>query len=208
MEKKARGRPPQDRAVLRAHLIEVASEVLLEGGFARFSIDAVAKAGGLAKKTIYSMVANREELVGEIVASWTECYFAKPWKDEPSGTALPNLLVQIHRIALSHKAVSLFRMIASDPEARVKLAPVYMGNGVERGVSSLVKCLRLELKREPANLETIARAMLAWLIAEPLRRAALGLEAPHELSDVEVQRRVDDCIRLFAPILSDATSTG
>ncbi|MBB6486889.1 TetR/AcrR family transcriptional regulator [Rhizobium lusitanum] len=203
MEKRARGRPAQDRAALRAHLVGVATEVLLDGGFARFSIDAVAKAGGFAKKTIYSLVSNREELVGEIVASWTESYSAQQLQGEPRVTAIPSLLTRIHRVALSRDAVSLFRMIVSDPEARAQLGHVYGENGIEQGVRSLVVCLQAECKLEPAKLETVARAMLAWLIGEPLRRAALGLEQPYKFSDKEVDRRVKECLELFAPIMAE-----
>lgn len=186
---------------MRAHLVSIATEVLLDGGFARFSIDAVAKAGGMAKKTIYSLVSNREELVGEIVASWTENYASDQLEIEPHKTPIANLLRRIHRVALSREAVSLFRMIVSDPEARMQLGHVYGENGIEQGVRSLALCLKAEHVLEPTKLEMVARAMLAWLVGEPLRRAALGMEAPYELSDDEVDRRVAECVELFSPIL-------
>ncbi|MBB4065414.1 TetR/AcrR family transcriptional regulator [Gellertiella hungarica] len=204
MEERKRGRPAQDRVAQKKHLIAAATDVLLKGGYARFSIDAVAKAGAMAKKTVYSFVSNRDELVGLIVSSWTDSFAPQPLESGPDGQALPVLLARIHRVALSGDAVSLFRIIVEDPVARAELALPYNENGIERGVRSLIDCLRAKRGTDPARLEPVARAMLAWLIGEPLRRAALGLEAPQDLSDEEVRHRVDRCIDLFRPMLAAA----
>ena len=200
MEKRARGRPAKDRAAQRDHLMRVATEVLLSAGFARFTIDAVAKAGGLAKKTIYQMVPNREALVGAIVASWTDRFAGEDGTGERE-IPLAALLARIHRVALSREAVSLFRMIVSDPEAREKLGSIYGENGIERGVGSVVARLADETDLPTETRESVARALLATLIGEPLRRAALGLEAPYDLTDEAVEARVSASLRLFAPLL-------
>lgn len=52
------------------------------------------------------------------------------------------------------------------------------------------------------------RAMLAGLIGEPVRRASLGLEAPYELSDEEIDQRVSECVSLFSPILKGNFNAG
>ena len=109
MEKRGRGRPAQDRQELKANVIAVATEVLLAGGFVRFNIDAVSKAGGIAKKTIYGLVGNREELVGEIVASWTSSLADYDYVGPPDGkhrdrrVALHMLLLEFTELACHAK---------------------------------------------------------------------------------------------------------
>jgi AcrR family transcriptional regulator len=210
VEKRQRGRPAQDRAALKEKVLTVATGILIEEDFSRFSIDAVAKSGGIAKKTIYSFVANRDELVGEIVSSWTSRLSEEgyetlwPAASEQWSSPLKALLFRIYRTALSKEAISLFRMITSDRDTRTQLAATYNRNGVEKAVVTLSKLLMsyvsVEMAAKP-DVEAISRAMLAWLVGEPLRRAALGLEMPYDLSDAEVKKRVAACVALYEPVL-------
>lgn len=205
MQKRSRGRPAEDKSDIKMRLLEVATSVLLEGGFARFSIAAVAKSGGVAKKTIYNFVANREELVGEIVKSWTSRFLEARYEISAtdvrsSSSDLEALLFNIYRTALSPEAIALFRLITSDPEARECLAKSYNDNGIDKAASAVSTLLKNQISkiRDP---EFVARAMLAWLIGESLRKASLGLETPFEISDEEVKRKISCCIAMYKPLL-------
>ena len=94
-------------------------------------------------------------------------------------------------------------MIASDPEARDRLARTYNDHGIERAVKAVTTCLQTEMPNDVRgrDLDGISRAVLAWLVGEPLRRASLGLESPYSATDEAVAQRVGDCIEMFAPLL-------
>ena len=68
---RSRGRPATPESDLRAALVEATLTLLLKGGYATATVDAVAKQAGVAKKTLYRFAANRDELVAQAVRSWT-----------------------------------------------------------------------------------------------------------------------------------------
>ena len=210
MEKRRKGRPPQDPSAAREKILDAATALLLQSGFDRFSIDAVARQGGVAKKTVYALIGSREDLVGQIVAHWTDTLDASDYPlpevahDGARSSALHALLRDISYIALSPQAIALFRLIASDKEARQRLAKVYNTNGIEKACRSLKSLL---LRYQDAGLmkaferDVIARAMLSVLIAEPLRRAAIGIDDPLVQSKKQRDHDIARCISVFEPIL-------
>ncbi|TGS40879.1 TetR/AcrR family transcriptional regulator [Mesorhizobium sp. M00.F.Ca.ET.151.01.1.1] len=206
LEKRARGRPARNRLEVERKILQASTQLLFDQGFAKFSIDAVSRSAGVAKKTVYAMAANREELVGKIVASWTEQLQTsgdhRPGEPRPDPGSLRELLSRIFRIALSKEAVALFRLICADTEGRERLAEIYNRNGVERGVLAVANWLR-EYQADVQSFDGIrsARMILAALVAEPLRRAAIGLETPWNDSDEEVTARVGECVEFYARIL-------
>ncbi|WP_376743706.1 TetR/AcrR family transcriptional regulator C-terminal domain-containing protein [Ensifer canadensis] len=112
------------------------------------------------------------------------------------------LLSRIYRIALSKEAVALFRLICADKEGRERLAEIYNRNGVERGVQAVANWLREYQADVPSfDVNRSARMILAALVAEPLRRAAIGLETPWNDTDEEVTARVGEYVDFYAPIL-------
>ncbi|MDA8519261.1 TetR/AcrR family transcriptional regulator [Acidovorax sp. NCPPB 4044] len=65
-----RGRPTARRAQeLRQTIIEVASVLMLQGGYEGTSIDAIAAAAGVTKRTIYSRFASKENLLREVLTT-------------------------------------------------------------------------------------------------------------------------------------------
>ncbi|MCC2609413.1 TetR/AcrR family transcriptional regulator [Neorhizobium sp. Rsf11] len=206
MEKRARGRPARNRLEVERKILQASTQLLFDQGFAKFSIDAVSRSAGVAKKTVYAMAANREELVGKIVASWTEQLQTsgdhRPGEARPDPGSLRALLSRIYRIALSKEAVALFRLICADKEGRERLAEIYNRNGVERGVLAVATWLREYQADVPSfDVNRSARMILAALVAEPLRRAAIGLETPWNDSDEEVTARVGECVDFYARVL-------
>ncbi|KQW34828.1 MULTISPECIES: TetR/AcrR family transcriptional regulator [Ensifer] len=206
MAKRARGRPARNRLEVERSILQASTQLLFDQGFAKFSIDAVSRSAGVAKKTVYAMATNREELVGKIVASWTEQLQTsgdpRPGEARPDPGSLRALLSRIYRIALSKEAVALFRLICADKEGRERLAEIYNRNGVERGVQAVANWLREYQADVPSfDVNRSARMILAALVAEPLRRAAIGLETPWNDTDEEVTARVGEYVDFYAPIL-------
>ena len=214
LEKRGRGRPTQDKEEVRRKVLEAAGRVLLEAGFSKFSIDAVSQAAGVAKKTIYSFADSREELVGLIVASWTEQLDASSYGSAGAAGggdavgALKALLFRIYRIALSRDAVLLFRLISGEEKARALLAETYNRNGIEKGVKALSSWLQHrqasgEVKRDDPDRQ--ARTILAVLVAEPLRQASIGVAIPFDDADEVVAEHVGNCVNYLAPLIFERT---
>lgn len=69
-ERSPRGRPSAQRAQeLRQIIIDVASALMLQHGYAGTSIEAIAAAAGVTKRTIYTRFESKENLLREILAT-------------------------------------------------------------------------------------------------------------------------------------------
>ncbi|WCM89492.1 TetR/AcrR family transcriptional regulator [Acidovorax sp. NCPPB 3576] len=65
-----RGRPSAQRAQdLRQIIVDVASALLLEQGYAGISMEAIATAAGVTKRTIYTRFESKENLLREVLAT-------------------------------------------------------------------------------------------------------------------------------------------
>lgn len=182
------GRPAADPAEVRQKLLSVATEVLLAEGLAGFSVEKVAKAAHVAKKTVYAVAPNREALVGTIVANWTDqlakralLTLSLPYTPGQAQEMMKRFLTDVCSVALSTEAISLFRLIAGSDQARKKLMKPYNENGIERGRALLAAWLyQLQIagKLPAMDCPLYASVWLSAVVAEPLRQAAIGLRKP------------------------------
>jgi AcrR family transcriptional regulator len=72
-----RGRPKaSDTVAVQADIIEIAKRLFFEQGVAAASMDAIAKAAGITKQTLYSRFPSKDELyravIDDIMARWRE----------------------------------------------------------------------------------------------------------------------------------------
>src|SRR6266568_3388212 len=113
---KGPGRPRSERA--HEAILEATLDLLLEEGFTRMSIEAVAGRAGVGKATIYRRWPSKADLVVEAVA----CMKEQPFVDPDSGGVREDL-VYLARQAFRRHIVEPRRRIAADVLRR----------GVERG---------------------------------------------------------------------------
>ena len=182
---RSRGRPATPESDLRAALVEATLTLLLKGGYATATVDAVAKQAGVAKKTLYRFAANRDELVAQAVRSWTDAFQPAFELDADSSDALGEMLEQgLQAIAsqvLSAPAVGMFRLLQHEFQGRDALLAAYQDNGIARGRATLANWLQRQQQLGWLRALDVAQTsdlLLAMTMAEPLRQMALGLLAP------------------------------
>ncbi|WP_447825090.1 TetR/AcrR family transcriptional regulator [Aeromonas salmonicida] len=182
---RSRGRPATPESDLRAALVEATLTLLLKGGYATATVDAVAKQAGVAKKTLYRFAANRDELVAQAVRSWTDAFQPAFELDADSPDALREMLEQgLQAIAsqvLSAPAVGMFRLLQHEFQGRDALLAAYQDNGIARGRATLANWLQRQQQLGWLRALDVAQTsdlLLAMTMAEPLRQMALGLLAP------------------------------
>ncbi|CAB3829178.1 hypothetical protein LMG26788_00678 [Achromobacter pulmonis] len=198
-----RGRPARPDAELRAGILEAATWLLLNEGYAAATLEAVARRAGMAKKTVYRFAANREDLVAQVVRGWTDS--VEPVMAQEVGSAaevlpaLARVLQAIADRALSAEAVGMFRLLTADFPARAALLALYQENGIERGTAMLAAWFETLAARGLIYIKQprqTAGLLLAMTIAEPLRQMALGLAAP--LPQSSIADRIQACVALFS----------
>lgn len=209
-EPRSRGRPSAPEGELRAAAVEATLTLLLTQGYTATTVDAVAKRAGMAKKTLYRFAENRDALVTQAIASWTDAFAPVFEQDAQRATELPTLLSQglqaIARQVLSEQAVGMFRLLQSEFPGREDLLAAYQRNGIERGRTIVADWLQRQQRRgwlRELDCAQTSDLLLAMVIAEPLRQMALGLLPPG--SDIDT--RIAAALALVLPGLIRAPSS-
>lgn len=209
-EPRSRGRPSAPEGELRAAAVEATLALLLTQGYTATTVDAVAKRAGMAKKTLYRFAENRDALVTQAIASWTDAFAPVFEQDAQRATELPTLLSQglqaIARQVLSEQAVGVFRLLQSEFPGREDLLEAYQRNGIERGRTIVADWLQRQQRRgwlRELDCAQTSDLLLAMVIAEPLRQMALGLLPPG--SDIDT--RIAAALALVLPGLIRAPSS-
>ena len=199
---RSRGRPATPESDLRAALVEATLTLLLKGGYATATVDAVAKQAGVAKKTLYRFAANRDELVAQAVRSWTDAFQPAFELDADSPDALEEMMEQgLQAIAsqvLSAPAVGMFRLLQHEFQGRDALLAAYQDNGIARGRATLANWLQRQQQLGWLHALDVAQTsdlLLAMTMAEPLRQMALGLLAPGS----DIRDRIAAAVALVLP---------
>lgn len=79
----------EETAKLEDRLLDAAQDVFLEQGFARSTVDAIAKAAGATRKTVYARYANKEEIFAAVVARLLNANIIMPILDTMTDTKDP-----------------------------------------------------------------------------------------------------------------------
>lgn len=198
-----RGRPARSQEQTVELIVSGATRLLLSQGYSATTMEAVAAHCGLAKKTLYRFAANRSELVGLVIGSWTQG-FADLFDEDP--LAADDLLAVLGRLlravadrALSDDAVGLFKLLTQDFAERSLALEAYQANGIEHATLLLANWLSRQAARGLVTIaqpQMLARMILSLVIAEPLRRRALGLELADDRATVASQ--IEGCMQLLS----------
>lgn len=182
----------------RTMLVEAAESVFLAQGYAAASMDDVAQAAGMSKKTLYHLYASKEVLFDAVVER-----FCAPMQDAVEPTTLSKRAVLIGLLAdvaghiLSPRSVALFRVIASE----VKRAPE-LAAAIERNRGRKANVLQAWLAAQAAagwldidDAEETAGMLVGMVVGEPHMLMLLSMrQAP---SSEELAARVRLAVSIF-----------
>ena len=132
---RTRGRPKQhDDAALKTSLMQHTRSIFLTHGYRGTTIDKVAAAAGISKKTFYRIFESKEALFGEMVEH------NRLRTIEPFGAA-PDLPIEEEMIAMFQNSLSdeaeqarhvFMQLIVDEARNHPDLAAVFLKNGPER----------------------------------------------------------------------------
>lgn len=201
-----RGRPARPEEKIRQEIYEATMSLLLQQGYSATTVDAIAKQAGIAKKTIYRFIKDKEDLVEQIVLSWTD-NFVTIFHDQATDFDEFILLLSQHlhsmtQTVLNDDAVGLYKLLQETFPSREVLMEKYQRSGILRGRSLLTQWLQQQEKNgiiKSYDYAVLSDLLLAMVIAEPLRQIALGIIPPTPKSDFGP--RIQQSIDLISPIL-------
>ncbi len=179
-----RGRPPRCSAAdKRREVLDAAEILFLEQGFGAVSMDAIAKQGGVSKKTIYSLFDTKEELFGMMMRDHIDARHAPEGPSDVDTaaafeSAVAAYLTQLGEAILGPVAVGLFRLSVSEAPRFPALAEAFYREGAWRHIANLSTWLKRHEERGLIAIEdpvAMANMLTSFTILEPLRAVALGV---------------------------------
>lgn len=182
----------------RAMLVEAAEGVFLAQGYAAASMDDVAQAAGMSKKTLYQLFPSKEALFDAVVERFCAPIQAATEPAIPGDhAALIRLLEDVAHLILSPRSVALFRVITSE----VKRAPE-LAAALERNRGRKTSALQAWLAEQAAagwlrieDAEETAGMLIGMVIGEPHMLMLLGMRpAP---TDAELAARIRLAVSIF-----------
>jgi TetR/AcrR family transcriptional repressor of mexJK operon len=178
-----RGRPRDPDRLKR--VVEAAAEQFIQQGFARASVDAIAKASGISKVTIYSYFPTKEALFEAAVGSCTEVVLGSlpPEALNPGDpeSALSMIGESFLRLMRSDNAVGAFRMMFTAAGEHADACEAFFREGPATLVGQVADYLR-EANAAGSlsipNPEEAADQFLSLFLGGAHIRVMLGLGKP------------------------------
>lgn len=170
-----RGRPTEgERAQRRDDILDAAVRLFLDQGFEAVTLDAIAAAARVTKRTIYSYIGDRTEVFLAAVERLGETALL----DLSPEDGLEERASTIVRTLHADDAVGLHRLVIAESRRRPDLAERFYARGPRRYITALAE-------RLPGRDEVRAEALFALLLGEAHRRRLLGLQAaPDEVESI------------------------
>nr|CDN33401.1 putative transcriptional regulator, TetR family [Xenorhabdus poinarii] len=197
-----RGRPAIPEQEIRRKIHEVTFLLLIHHGYSKTTMDVVAQKTGIAKKTLYRFVKNREDLLEQIVIRWEDNVIPVFEADANSAQTLIKLLkkylTELANKSLSMEAVGLCKLLQSDFPYREKFLAKYQQSRVESSRRILTDWFKRQYHQgllKKMDFQLISELVISMVIAEPLRQMVLGILPP--LPETDITPRITAAVTLF-----------
>jgi len=186
-----RGRPRDPERVQR--VLDAAAGQFIEHGFARASIEAIAKLSGVSKVTIYSYFPTKEALFEAAVGSCTDVVVTAlpPGALDANSPveALSIIGTSFLRLMRSDDALGSFRMMFAVAGEHVDACAAFYREGPEKLVRQVADYLRdanAAGSLTVAYPDEAADQFLALFLGSAHIRVMLGLNKPNESEDAKL----------------------
>ncbi len=188
----------------RLVIVRAAQQAFLEGGYAKTSMDSIAKAAGVGIKTLYRHFENKDDLFSavmqaacnpqafdEVSGEWRKQTEEpeRAWFSKSPGAALVAAGIEYLQHVLSDDQLALYRVVTQDAHSFPELGRRYREQVVERSYDVFMRYLngrisveswKIRNKREAAQTFTaLLRAGIFEKVLHGLRRFSNAEIASH-----------------------------
>lgn len=173
------GRPTKDEApLLTERVVAAATDLFLRDGYGATSLEAVAAAAGVSKRTLYARFSGKAALLQVVVARLVTAWLPPFDAEMGHGGSLEARLLGAARVilatALTPQALALHRLVTAEIGRFPELARVMRDGGAGVGQERLARTMSEAGIVDP---DWAAEQFLALLVSVPQRRG-LGLGSP------------------------------
>jgi len=146
----------------RRHVVAAAADLFLHRGYHATTMDDVARAAGMSKKTVYQVFASKSELFEGLLSDWFAPFTAPIAADDrPPRQVLTEALTRLANFALSERQVLLMRLLIAETSCSQEMATALDRQCIGRGRGALEQwlaaqaaggALAVDDPREAANM--------------------------------------------------------
>lgn len=192
-KKTSGGRPTRAVAEqLADKIVDVATRLMLEQGYGNTSIEAVASAAGVAKRTLYSRFPDKSTLFAAVIQLRREQFLAPVQKISSAGGTLEERLLQIGHHMLSwglhNDTIAMKRLITAEVERFPKLSALLHTTSRKRTIDVLAAIL--DSKGESGELDIRDSRFAATQFIEMIMAPA-DLQAHYGFGAIAGKKRSD-----------------
>jgi TetR/AcrR family transcriptional repressor of mexJK operon len=196
------GRPSRLQTVeLQQTILDVATELFLTRGYGATSIEAVASAARISKRTFYHRFRDKAELfeavVRRLIERWLPPFEARFLDTAPPDLLLAGIARQMLAVALSPPALALHRVLVAEAQRFPELVQLVNEAGASKGVERIAALLDRESQAgrlRIADSRFAAEQFVNMVVSGPQKRA-LGFGRP--LAAEEIEAWVHRTVALF-----------
>jgi AcrR family transcriptional regulator len=168
-----RGRPTaQERQAREAEILAAALGVFLRFGFGGTTVDRLAAAASVTKRTVYTYFGDKAGLFAAMITGLAADVSLDAATDQSTLQTLAARIV--HRLH-SDELVGLHRLVIAESGRFPELAAILHSQGDARHIARLAQRITVEHGKARAAL---AEALFSLLLGEAHRRRLLGLTPP------------------------------
>jgi AcrR family transcriptional regulator len=180
-------------------LIEAAEDIFLAKGYHSATMNDVAKAAGMSKKTVYQLISSKAELFAALLAHYQSLFtFPTPQPDWTTQTILVENLICLAKFLLSPEQIAIIRLIMAEYTHSPDLGRLFHQNRFKKAKSKLEICLADIAARNDTKLNNVSEmsAMLFGMaIGEFHLSTLVGYRAPPTKAALE--SRIRQAVDIF-----------
>lgn len=161
----------------RRHVIAAAADLFLHRGYHATTMDDVARAAGMSKKTVYQTFSSKSELFEGLLAD-SFAPFTEPIEadDRPLREVLTEALARLAHLALSERQVLLIRLLIAETSCSQEIATAVDRQCIGQGKGALQRWLAAQAARGALAVDDpreAANALFYSAVGEFLMRLLL-----------------------------------
>ena len=180
-------------------LIDAAEEIFLAKGYHSATMDDVAQAAGMSKKTVYQLIHSKAELFMALLDHYqTLLVFPASQPDWSEQRILVEHLVALARFLLSPEQLAIIRLIMAEYTHSPDLSRVFHQSRFKKAKSRLETCLSDIATRQNArftDLGEMSAMLFGMTIGEFHLGVLIGFRAPP--SKAALERRIRQGVAIF-----------
>ncbi len=194
------GRPPVLASIdRRRHLLDAAAVVFMEKGYAAATVDAIAAAAGMSKKTVYRVFGSKLALFDALL---DDRFFNFPEPPDEDCSSLEEGLIRIltatANILLQPDRAALLRVIIAEGQAAPELTTAFGRLKLSREMNALERWFERQQRLgalKVGNVHEAARLIFGLTIAEPMIQILVA--APPRAGDPSLASRIEAGVKVF-----------